>query len=261
MPDVRMPDGTIIRNVPEGTTRAQLMARFSKSQAKPRTGGSGIGWLDRPISNFNELVVGGLEGLGNIADFVKQPFDAAVNKGTHVVESALWGRPQADANLARSRQQQQAQRGGFKQAVDWADRTFVARPNPTARTMGQIGASFAVPGPAGKSEGAGIIARGIGRAAQGALQGSAVHKAGESGAQSAGIGAAANVALPPALRWLGNTRLGQAAGKAVSTAARPVVNFLDDVAEVAAPGMRQRLGLPQLGNMPTPFLPPPAAPP
>lgn len=33
MPDVRMPDGTIIRNVPEGTTRAQLMSRYGKARA------------------------------------------------------------------------------------------------------------------------------------------------------------------------------------------------------------------------------------
>ncbi len=30
MPDVKMPDGTIIRNVPEGTTRAQLMGRVER---------------------------------------------------------------------------------------------------------------------------------------------------------------------------------------------------------------------------------------
>lgn len=35
MPDVRMPDGTVIRNVPEGTTRAQLMARVGKAKASP----------------------------------------------------------------------------------------------------------------------------------------------------------------------------------------------------------------------------------
>lgn len=32
MPDVRMPNGTIIKNVPEGTTQSELMARFQKFQ-------------------------------------------------------------------------------------------------------------------------------------------------------------------------------------------------------------------------------------
>lgn len=35
MADVKMPDGTIIRNVPEGTTRSQLMARYGKHQQAP----------------------------------------------------------------------------------------------------------------------------------------------------------------------------------------------------------------------------------
>ena len=34
MPDVRMPDGTIIRNVPEGTTREQLQARVNAAKPK-----------------------------------------------------------------------------------------------------------------------------------------------------------------------------------------------------------------------------------
>ena len=33
MPDVKMPDGTIIRDVPDGTTRAQLMGRYEKMRA------------------------------------------------------------------------------------------------------------------------------------------------------------------------------------------------------------------------------------
>lgn len=37
MSDVRMPDGTIIRNVPDGITRTQLMERLEKSKQKPRS--------------------------------------------------------------------------------------------------------------------------------------------------------------------------------------------------------------------------------
>ena len=33
--DVRMPDGTIITNVPEGTTKAQLMAKLGQAPEQP----------------------------------------------------------------------------------------------------------------------------------------------------------------------------------------------------------------------------------
>lgn len=35
MPDVRMPDGTIITNVPEGTTKAELLSKLGKANAVP----------------------------------------------------------------------------------------------------------------------------------------------------------------------------------------------------------------------------------
>lgn len=41
--DVRLPDGTIVRNVPEGTTRAQLMSRVSKGSSSR---GGALGALD-----------------------------------------------------------------------------------------------------------------------------------------------------------------------------------------------------------------------
>jgi uncharacterized protein (UPF0147 family) len=41
MPDVRMPDGTIVKNVPEGTTQAELARRLGASQA------FGPGWTSR----------------------------------------------------------------------------------------------------------------------------------------------------------------------------------------------------------------------
>lgn len=56
--DVKLPDGTIVRNVPEGTTKAQLMAKLGKS--KP-TGSFGHG-----LSNAATL--GFLDELGAVAD-------------------------------------------------------------------------------------------------------------------------------------------------------------------------------------------------
>lgn len=56
--DVKLPDGTIVRNVPEGTTKAQLMARLGKS--KP-TGSFGHGLS-------NAVTIGFLDELGAVAD-------------------------------------------------------------------------------------------------------------------------------------------------------------------------------------------------
>lgn len=46
MPDVRMPDGTIIRNVPEGTTRSELQRRLNQAQA-PQAQGNEFESIDR----------------------------------------------------------------------------------------------------------------------------------------------------------------------------------------------------------------------
>ena len=73
MPDVRMPDGTVIRNVPEGTTRAQLMARVSKAkaapapakQAKPKSFLQGVGeGILTPFNNAARALETGAEKIG-----------------------------------------------------------------------------------------------------------------------------------------------------------------------------------------------------
>lgn len=77
MPDVRMPDGTIIRNVPEGTTRAQLEARYRARAPK-----------ENPVAN---VVGGAIEGALAIPDAL---WDAAtgtrrvVNRGVGKAGSA-----------------------------------------------------------------------------------------------------------------------------------------------------------------------------
>jgi hypothetical protein len=53
MPDVRMPDGTIIRNVPEGTTRAQLQEKIAQSK--------------KPTSFLQGVAEGALPAVTNIA--------------------------------------------------------------------------------------------------------------------------------------------------------------------------------------------------
>ncbi len=67
MPDVRMPDGTIIRNVPEGTTKSQLQARY----AKAKTGDTSSAYNKSNVSQ-------GLSGMNEgVADILGAPVDLA----------------------------------------------------------------------------------------------------------------------------------------------------------------------------------------
>src|ERR1051325_7231516 len=53
--DVRLPDGTVVRNVPEGTTRSQLMARLAKAQNNPdRTGF--MGHVDTALRGATDMM-------------------------------------------------------------------------------------------------------------------------------------------------------------------------------------------------------------
>lgn len=58
MPDVQMPDGTVIRDVPDGTTKSQLMARYQKAQA-------GEASSNYNKSNFSQAMSGVNEGIAN----------------------------------------------------------------------------------------------------------------------------------------------------------------------------------------------------
>jgi hypothetical protein len=65
MPDVRMPDGTIIRNVPEGTTRAQLQSRVQKAQPD-----------NRPTSFLRGIAEGAMKPWNNAARLLEAGADA-----------------------------------------------------------------------------------------------------------------------------------------------------------------------------------------
>lgn len=69
MPDVRMPDGTIVKNVPEGTTRAQLQARVVKAQPQKADA--------RPASFWQGVKEGAAEPLFNMANFAEYLADKA----------------------------------------------------------------------------------------------------------------------------------------------------------------------------------------
>jgi len=83
--DVRLPDGTIVRNVPPGTTQSQLMARMRK--ASP-TAGTGVSGLPAVKSDLPSLYLqGGTFGLsdevaglaGALTDAIQAPFSSRVD--------------------------------------------------------------------------------------------------------------------------------------------------------------------------------------
>ena len=71
--DVRMPDGTIIRNVPEGVTKSQLMARYSKMGAQPQETYSPTAGMSGPekfLAGAGEAMTRRAMGLGQLAGMV-----------------------------------------------------------------------------------------------------------------------------------------------------------------------------------------------
>lgn len=159
MPDVRMPDGTIIRNVPEGTTRAQLMARLGKRQApnvsKSRSGLLGFGdsrafgFLDEGGAVLDTLGIGGSgENRPNI--WKGNSFSEAYN-----------------ANLKRNRQQL-----GEAQSA-----------NPGSYMTGQI-VGAVLPGPSSKAVAGTKIGKSL-HAAQTTAKTTRAGKAGRIAAQAA----------------------------------------------------------------------------
>lgn len=62
MPDVRMPDGTIIRNVPEGTTKSQLLAKLQKKQQQQQ--------LEKPYSDSKVALSSLVKGFAAIPDAI-----------------------------------------------------------------------------------------------------------------------------------------------------------------------------------------------
>ncbi len=232
MPDVKMPDGTIVRNVPEGTTRAQLMARYGKS-AKPNKRPSGAG-SSMAHGAGDSLFLGFLDEAGAVMDTL-----------------GIGGSGEERPNIWNGSGFDEARRANLKR-----NREILAekqRANPGAYLTGQIGAAF-VPLPTGKgklvqimqnaanSKRAGVAAR-AGRVAATAAPDVAratVYGAGSAEGdlgqrvRGAGEGALLGAAGNAAGRALGGTVSRALRGKAVS----PAVRELADAGVVMTPGQR-----------------------
>src|SRR5574343_1248009 len=80
--DVRLPDGTVIQNIPDGTTKAELVGKLKANgypvpsdwlpQEKPASGGIGEGLKDIP-RQLGLTARYAVEGLGQTADVFTEP--------------------------------------------------------------------------------------------------------------------------------------------------------------------------------------------
>src|SRR4249919_489238 len=226
MADVRMPDGTIIRNVPEGTTRSQLMARYGKHQQAPKTNGGsfGHGLADSLTLGFLDEAGSALDSL--VPDVVQR---AVSGEKRPNIWSGSGFRDAYSENLNRNRDIMKA-----KQAE-----------NPGEFLAGQIGGAL-VPFGAGKGKvvqaltNAGAKAGKVGKiavqaapdVARGAIYGAG--SADGNRAQGALQGAGAGLAGHGIGRSLGAGASRVLKGKQVS----PAVRELADAGVVMTPGQR-----------------------
>ena len=173
--DVRLPDGTLIKDVPEGTTKAQLTQKLrANGMAVPAD------WLgDAPAAptepTLAQKITGdmrrvgltaryGLEGLASIGDIVHEPIRAVTN---------AVGLPRADSSLTQL-------------ATRAAD--AIGLPSPRDSNERVVGdASRMVAGSAGMAAGTAAAA---GRAAPGVLRDVLVKLSANAGSQAAGAAGA-----------------------------------------------------------------------
>lgn len=96
--DVELPDGTIIRDVPDGTTKDQLRAKLKangmsldapSTPSSTRAGGPSL--FERGIDSLTTAVAGGVAGAADIGATLLTPFDAAY-RATGFPENSFIGR-------------------------------------------------------------------------------------------------------------------------------------------------------------------------
>lgn len=225
---VSLPDGRVYNvTAPEGTPRNELIRIARESDLPQRTTGFGIPAIDVPLSALNEAVIGGIQGISRMTSAISDPI---VEAGLNVIRPGLGTSGRQAAEETRGRIEQQA------------SRRTVAQPMPLAREAGQVASSFAagaLRAPSAVARLAPRAAPAITRAIQGAVGAQAVPTPGLTSTQSALLGGATNVVLPPALQAIARTRPAQAVLSAAGRAAAPVVGALDE----AAMGVRRAVGL------------------
>ena len=169
MPDVRMPDGTIIKNVPAGITKAQLNAKLTKNGfdlnrlTTPKQKPSAIeniplvGGLIAPVADIPLSVAEGLSGtVKSIADVFGA--DNAVSDAADYVSKAAAALKSAgsreDLEIAR-KIQKDAEGKGVWEEVKAAARAFAL--SPLESTASVAGSAIPFIGAAVATGGTGVI--------------------------------------------------------------------------------------------------------
>lgn len=231
--DVRLPDGRVIKNVPDGTTKSQLMAKLDRNglAPKPKTGVKGTGTYglsapksDLPSSFLRGSTFGLLDevagGAGAVVDAIRAPFSDKV-----------------DFNPVQSYQAWRDRSRGEASATNKAH-PIAATALEVAGGMGNVPAKAVRALPLSKA----VVKGGMFGAGAGALAGFGTGEGLEnsiSGAEWGAmlglpIGAAAPVLLPPLINALGK------GAKATVDGAKRLIGY--PVAKAApAPGLGRQV--------------------
>lgn len=238
--EVSLPFGDpFIVRAPEGLSQVEVYNIAIQSQLPQRTQGFGTSVLDAPLSALNEFVIGGGEAISGMSKFISDPI---IEAGLNLVSPGYGTRGREAAELQRNLLSQEI------------SRRTVAQPTPLARETGGITASLLAGGLKLPSVAATAFPK-LGAAAERAIQGAvgaqAVETPDMTQGEAAALGAGVNVALPPAMRALLETRPVQFVGQQLTRLAAPVATKIDEGAEA----LRRAIGI---GDEATPteaFLP------
>lgn len=223
---VQMPDGRIARfEVPADATPDDIQRQAAQigtraSAPKPRQQGSGVRWVDNAIDKTNEFLLGVAQGGYNMGALLTDP-----------IVAAIYGEKGLEADRKR--------RQGFFEEVS---RNISTERRPTARTIGQIASTIPF-GSAKAVQGSGMLAQAGNRAVLGAIGGAGVRDSDQGALAPAGVGAAMNVVLPPAISAIAKSKPGKAVIGRVSRVAAPIVNELDEAADAARTFVQPKVGL------------------
>jgi hypothetical protein len=142
MMDVRLPDGTIVTNVPEGITQSELMRRVGLMSASPEiapkpTGPAGFSLKDLAAS-FGIGAVGSTKaltdvaGAGNIAS-------SKLSQGVESLQQSMTPERQAEMQRQAERMKAAEQSGSFLEEVKAAGRNVMEAPlQTTAQAIGSF---------------------------------------------------------------------------------------------------------------------------
>jgi len=248
--DVKLPDGRIIRNVPEGMTRTQLMAKLASSGHAPVNRSGAAGTADAAARGFTDMATFGtadkiVAGLNSVL-----PLDKLTNPNI----KSVWETGDIGGAFRNNLAQEQQ--------IAATDQ----RQHPISRAAGQVAGAVVgpVPGRALLASGARGIAKSVVRAGavgvpraralagaariagEGAIQGG-LHGFGQGDSTSIGdrVSEAGNQALQGGLGSLIGAGVVRGVGRGLSPVVDPAVAKLAQMGVVMTPGQRSGRGLAQ----------------